>query len=227
VKEKRFFLVFLSIFVLVIAVVWSTAVYSPQLLAQPPLLPDIGEPPEAPALFAPPEALPPAAPAQVDATFQSYLPLINANQCQLSAQEQAIANLAASNPGQMRPSFVCNAILAQVARARALDMAQRGYFSHINPEGLGPNFLVSQAGYVLPSGWTTPANLNYIESIAGGFATAGEAWNAWLSSPGHRVHVLGEDPFWAAQTNYGIGYAFVQNSPFEHYWVFISAPPQP
>ena len=53
--------------------------------------------------------------------------------------------------------------------------------------------------------------------------TAGDAWNAWLGSPGYRRHGLGEIDFYAEQTNYGIGYAFVPGSKYGRYWVFISA----
>lgn len=117
-------------------------------------------------------------------------------------------------------------LLAQVARERALDLGNRNYFSHVNPEGNGPNFLVRQAGYQLPSWWSTDPAHNYIESIAGGYPTAESAWNAWLKSSGHRRHVLAENDFWAEQTNFGIGYAFVSNSKYCHYWVFLSAPPE-
>ena len=160
--------------------------------------------------------------------FLAYIPLIeNSTACSLNAQEQAVASLATNHPDQGRKTLNCHPILAQVARERALDMGKRGYFSHTNPDGYGPNYLVRQAGYQLPSWWSSEPTANYIESIAGGYPTPEAAWQAWLNSPGHRPHVLGEIEFWAEQTNYGIGYAYVDGSLYRHYWVFITAPPEP
>jgi len=105
-------------------------------------------------------------------------------------------------------------------------MGEQRYFSHTNLDGYGPNYLVRQAGYQLPSWWSSDPTANYIESIAAGYPTPETAWQAWLNSSGHRRHVLGENEFWAEQTNYGIGYAYVAGSPYRHYWVFITAPPE-
>jgi uncharacterized protein YkwD len=63
---------------------------------------------------------------------------------EFSADEQQLALRLTGDRGQhrdrarMRP----DPILTSVARARAEDMAHRRYFSHVNPDGLGPNFLV-------------------------------------------------------------------------------------
>ena len=228
-KVPQILLVFIGVFVFITIGLLTAAVLPASLSAQPPLPPDIGEPPSISHEFITaftPQTLPIPAYTNED-DHLIYLPIISKPPaCTLNAQESAIAELAINNPDQERQNMTCNSTLAEVARARALDMGQRDYFSHVNPDGHGPNFLVSQAGYTLPNGWTSPATLNYIESIAGGYITAQEAWDAWLNSSGHRAHVLGEDPFWAAQTNYGIGYAYVENSSYRHYWVFISAPPQ-
>lgn len=228
-KRIQVLLVFIGIFVF-IAIGLLTATVSPaKLLAQPPVTPNIGEPPSRGndlAIFTPQTPATSTAPMITNADHLVYLPVIYTPACTLNDQEKALASLIVNDTNQKRPSMNCNPTLANVARSRALDMGQRNYFSHVNPDGLGPNILVVQAGYSLPSGWTSPATLNYIESIAGGYPTAAMAFNAWIQSSGHRPHVLGEDAFWAAQTNYGVGYAYVENSPYKHYWVFISAPPQ-
>src|SRR5438552_1645103 len=62
--------------------------------------------------------------------------------CALGDEEQAIAQALGSTPEQRRQWLTCQPILAAVARARAEDMARRGYFGHTNPEGLGPNYLL-------------------------------------------------------------------------------------
>lgn len=184
----------------------------------------LGEPPAIPNNTHPIQVEDPIIPK---GGFFAFIPLVvNPASCSLNAQEQAVASLAINHPDQGRKTLDCHPILAQVARERALDMGERSYFSHTNPDGYGPNYLVRQAGYQLPSWWSSDPTANYIESIAGGYPTAETAWQAWLDSPGHRRHVLGENEFWAEQTNYGIGYAYVAGSPYRHYWVFITAPPE-
>lgn len=168
-----------------------------------------------------------------ESEYFSFLPLavdpskpVPLTNCGVNNQEKKLATLAKTHPGQERPEMRCNNILSEVAHERAMDMGQNGYFSHVNLDGYGPNFLVEQAGYELPEWWSDSPTLNYIESIAAGYATADEAWNAWIKSNSHRTHVLGENDFWAEQTNYGMGYIYIEGSPFGHYWVFITAPPE-
>jgi hypothetical protein len=184
----------------------------------------LGEPPAVPINRHPIQI---EGPQILEGGFFAFIPFAaNPASCSLNAQEQAVASLAINHPDQGRKTMDCHPILAQVARERALDMGKRNYFSHTNPDGYGPNYLVRQAGYQLPSWWPSDPTANYIESIAGGYPTAEEAWQAWLNSPGHRRHVLGKNDFWAEQTNYGIGYAYVAGSTYRHYWVFITAPPE-
>ena len=216
--------------VILVAIIFAASAANGLLLADEPgpLQASLGEPPgffTGPSNDPPPPANERPAITAVEYDFFVYLATIyDALPCVPAKQEEEIASLARNHPGQGRPTMDCHPILAQVARERALDMGVRDYFSHVNPDGYGPNYLVRQAGYRLPSWWKTDPELNYIESIAGGYPTAGEAWNAWLGSPAHRRHVLGEIDFFAEQTNYGIGYAFVLGSEYGHYWVFISAP---
>ncbi len=161
-------------------------------------------------------------------TPRAYLPFIAAYpSCVPNPQEEAIARYMIEHPDQRRPSLTCHPILARVARERAEDMARRHYFSHVNPDGYGPNYLVRQAGYVLPSYYDTSPTANNIESIAAGYPTAEAVWNGWMNSSGHRTHLLGLHPFFAEQIEYGIGYAYDPTSPYVHYWVVITAKPGP
>jgi uncharacterized protein YkwD len=156
-----------------------------------------------------------------------YLPFIlKPALCQLSSEETAVAELAINDPNQQRTEMNCNPILAQVARAKAMDLATRNYFDHTDPDGFGPNYYVRQAGYQLPGFYGSANDSNNIESIGAGYTTAESAWNGWLTSSGHRMHVLGEAAFWREQTNYGIGHYYDPNSGYGHYWVFLSAPPE-
>jgi len=186
----------------------------------------VGDPPTA-ATSTPPVQPTPAPAVVGDVSPRAYLPLVvKPETCPFSPEAATIADLAMSHPEQGRPFMQCHPILAQVAYERALDMGTRNYFGHTNPDGYGPNYLVEQAGYNLPDWYGQAPDANNIESIAAGYTTAADAWNAWLSSSGHRAHVLAEDDFWADQTNFGVGYAYVANSTYRHYWVFISAPPE-
>lgn len=144
----------------------------------------------------------------------------------LAGEEQELANRLVADRGQHRDKsrMTLDPILTSVARARAQDMATRRYFSHVNPDGLGPNFLVRAAGYALPSGWSGRSG-NFIESIGAGHSTAGEAWEAWMRSPMHRTHLLAQGSFYRNQTNFGIGSYSDPSSPFRRYWVIITAPP--
>jgi hypothetical protein len=166
-----------------------------------------------------------AAPPKPKDSF-AYLPLaIRPTVCGLNAEEEAIAILAHEDPEQEREEMRCHQILARVARERAEDMVARDYFDPVNPDGFGPNYLVEQAGYALPDWYLQGLDANNIESIAAGsiLDTPEKAWDFWLDSPGHSDHVLGESDGFADQNNYGIGYA--AGGRYEHYWVFISAPP--
>lgn len=146
--------------------------------------------------------------------------------CDLSAKEAAAAKLIAESGDQRRDVMVCHGTLAEVARARAKDMAERAYFSHTNPDGIGPNLLIEQAGYDLPSWYSSKRDANNVESIAAGFATAEDVVKGWRGSDGHRRHILGLIDFYADQEIYGIGYYYKAGSPYGHYWVFLSAHPE-
>ena len=161
-------------------------------------------------------------------TPRVYLPLVaQSPSCSLSSEEQQIARYMIQHPHQQRPSLTCHPILARVARERAEDMARRRYFAQPNPDGFGPNYLVLQAGHVLPSYYGTEPDANNIESIGGGYPTAEATWQGWMDSSGHRDHLLGLNSFWAEQVEYGVGYAYDPTSPYRHYWVVITAKPGP
>lgn len=151
------------------------------------------------------------------------------------AAEEAMATLIQNHASQGRASMTHNEVLQFVARRKAEDMAQRGYFAHVDPDGFAANFIAGQAGYHLP--YSTAPSVNSIESIGvqhqNGLTAAAAAqivFDAWLNSPGHRAHVLAENAGYAAQTYYAVGYAFLASGPFgfnSHYFVFVSAPPDP
>ncbi|MEM7128179.1 MAG: CAP domain-containing protein [Chloroflexota bacterium] len=146
--------------------------------------------------------------------------------CKLNGDEAYVASLMQNSTEQNRAHLKCNGLLAVVARQRANDMAQRGYFSHVSPDGIGPNYLVEAAGYQLPDWWGDSLSANYVESIAAGYTDVDQAWQGWMDSPSHSQHILGKISFFAEQTNYGIGVVDVPGSRYGKYYVVITAPPQ-
>lgn len=145
----------------------------------------------------------------------------------LLPQEQAIADDMINNSGQGRPYLVLDPIIQKVAEARAMDMAVRNYFAHVNPDGVAANYLLRQAGYVLPSWWGTDPTDNYVESIAAGYASPSDTWTAWMNSPPHKEHLLAQNSFFATETHFGVAYYYDPNSTYKYYWVVITAPPEP
>ncbi len=146
----------------------------------------------------------------------------------LSTQEQGLANLLINATAQQRNrgAMQVDATLTAVARNKARDMATRGYFDHVTPDGNGPNYLVRAAGYPLPQWWGSSRTENTVESLSAGYSTPTAAWNALMTSPAHRNHLLATDSFYEDQTSYGVGYYYDGNSPYWHYFVIITAPPR-
>jgi len=140
-------------------------------------------------------------------------------------REREMAALLTGDPGQRRPRLTWNPILAKVARERAWDMAIRGYFAHVTPEGVGPNTLVERAGYVLPAAYDHALSGNNIETAAKGYASARTAWRHWMGSAAHRSHLLGLDPEQRKQSEFGIGYAQRPGNRFDAFWVVLIAEP--
>ncbi|RYD69628.1 MAG: CAP domain-containing protein, partial [Verrucomicrobiaceae bacterium] len=136
------------------------------------------------------------------------------NAITLTSQEQALASSLTGSSGQNRPFLRLDPTLTQVARSRAADMARRGYFAHVNPDGKGPNQLIREAGYPLPEWWGTDRQTNYVESIAAGRSSASATWSDFMNSAAHKKHLLAESDFYQEQTSFGIGHVSVPGSKY-------------
>lgn len=167
----------------------------------------------------------PPAPPALNKTVQTE-PETTTSGVEFTDLEQAFIDILLQDPRQKRKNITFDPVLLAVARARAKDMATRNYFSHTNPDGYGPNYLLKKAGYKLPDWWKNEKAANYIESISGGRATAQDTYTGWMNSPGHKKHVLGEIDFYSSQTVVAIGHYYSAGSTYRHYWVFLSAPKQ-
>lgn len=95
--------------------------------------------------------------------------------------------------------------LQRVARTKACDMAQKGYFSHQSPTYGSPFDMMKQFGITFRSAG---------ENIAQGQRTPQEVMQSWMNSQGHRENILKPD-----FTHIGVGYCQQGN-----HWVqmFIS-----
>ena len=145
----------------------------------------------------------------------------------LTPEEKLLARYLVGDSAQHRDrgEMQLDPILTAVARARAEDLATRRYFSHVNPDGHGPNYLMRAAGYGLPAFWGTNPTDNTVESIGAGYGSAEEAWAGWMKSSTHRSHLLASQSFYRNQTSYGVGFYFDPSSPYRRYWVIVTAPP--
>ncbi len=91
----------------------------------------------------------------------------------------------ALTPGELarlgpQEPLALNALLTQAARLHAQDMANRSFFSHVNPDGKDPTQRAVDQGYSLSAG----------ENIAAGYSSIDLVHKAWLESLGHRKNVL-------------------------------------
>jgi uncharacterized protein YkwD len=145
--------------------------------------------------------------------------------CELNEEEAQMAALLTGAPDQQRANISCNPLLAEVARSRAADMAARGYFGHVNPDGIGPNHLAEEGGYQLPESYDHSLTGNNIESIGAGTADVDTMWQGWMASEHHASHLLGQVAFFQEQTEYGIGFVRQAGSPYQFYWVVLIAKP--
>lgn len=130
--------------------------------------------------------------------------------------QQELLRLVPSEP------LALNEFLTQSSRAHALDMAERDFFDHVNPDGLDPTDRAQAMGYTGTAG----------ENIAAGYVDVDEAHAAWLDSLGHRKNVLSLHATFDDEFHYdefGPGMAFTNIGPFYDYYAQlfgVQAPPE-
>jgi len=127
-----------------------------------------------------------------------------------------------------RQKLQWNEILARVAEQKALDMAEREYFAHVDPDGNAINILIKEAGYEILDSWVEDIRNNFFESIQAGASTGQEVINdlvldEGIDPPGHRNHLLGIDPFWSNCPDAGIGMVRKEGTEYEYYTCIIIA----
>jgi hypothetical protein len=77
--------------------------------------------------------------------------------------------------------LMTNATLAYAAQLKANDMAEKGYFAHVSPDGTTPWYWIQKAGYAYSDAG---------ENLAVNFVDSEEVHNAWMNSPTHRANIL-------------------------------------
>jgi len=107
-------------------------------------------------------------------------------------QEQVIVDYTNQIRGQAGlPDLEIDSRLMVSAFNKASDMAEKGYFSHANPEGLRMAYWINDTGYYYSLAG---------ENLAKGFTSIDRLMQAWLDSPSHYRNLV-ETEF----TNIGIG----------------------
>jgi hypothetical protein len=121
-----------------------------------------------------------------------------------------------------RSNLQWNDSLAVVAERKAMSMAMRGYFGHINPEGYGINYYVNRS-YPVSDDLLKDKKQSNLEAIEGG-APSGETAirNIIINKDNQgldgRKLLLGEGDFNASLTDVGIGYLHGTGS--TKYWSY-------
>ncbi len=78
-------------------------------------------------------------------------------------------------------TLTVNPVLVAAAQAKANDMAEKGYFAHISPDGVDPWHWFKEAGYKFAYAG---------ENLAVDFSDSGDVNTAWMNSPTHRENLL-------------------------------------
>lgn len=167
---------------------------------------------------------------QPTAAYTVFLPVVvHPASAGLSAEEQSVldavnsARALRAASGESCPPLTISPQLQNAAREHSLDMAQRNFFSHTNPDGASPFDRAKAAGYT---------GSRMAENIAAGYPTPSDAVEGWLNSPGHRTNMLN-----CTYTETGIGYAYdsgdganvvqgmTTGGPYFFYWTEVFGAP--
>lgn len=101
-----------------------------------------------------------------------------------------------NNSGSLKLSNELNT----AAQAKAEDMAQRDYWSHVTPDGHAPWIFIDQTGYRYEKA---------AENLAYGFNNSHEVITGWLNSPEHKANLLDN-------TYSEVGFGVVEASDYQH-----------
>ncbi len=115
-----------------------------------------------------------------------------------------------------RFDLILNDSLTAVAERKAMSMAYRGYFGHVDPDGNGINYYINKS-YPLADDQLKDKKQSNLEAIQGG-APSGDiaikdiVINFDNQDPNGRQLVLGEGDYNGSLTDVGIGYVHATTS---------------
>lgn len=140
-----------------------------------------------------------------EGTFMQFLQTSVLTQDVLSAtNEQRTEN--------QKNTLHINALLTEAAQAKADDMAAKGYFSHVSPDGKKFTSWIQESGY----------DYLYVgENLAVKFTSLSSLINAWMNSELHRKNIL-DDNF--SETGIGIAEGEYKGKKATFYVQFFGQP---
>ncbi|WP_139983476.1 CAP domain-containing protein [Nocardioides litoris] len=150
-----------------------------------------------------PASAPTSTPDPHDATEREVLRLVN--------QARATPRTCGPTPYAAAPPLSLEPRLGRAAGLHAADMARRGYFSHVSPEGSTPRQRIEAQGYR----WRA-----WGENIAAAYPTPAQVVQGWLQSPAHCSNTMS-----TRFTQLGVGHVHDPASDSVHYWVQKFAAP--
>lgn len=112
------------------------------------------------------------------------------------------------------PLLVEDAQLARAAQAKAEDMAAKGYFAHMGPDGQEPWSWILGAGYDYRFAG---------ENLAVRFVDSSDVVDAWMDSPSHRANIV--KPAYRA-IGVGVAQGFYEGQPATYVVQYFAAPAQ-
>lgn len=137
-------------------------------------------------------------------SYTNFLPIIYV----IAPEEKLLDLINAERWALGLDTLSAHATLTQVAEAHSQDMIDRGFFAHIDPDGLGPGERLDSAGYE----WRA-----WGEAL-GNAATPATMFNSWMMHPAHRDILL--------NPNYSeIGLGYIAGGTYKHYWTAVFASP--
>jgi uncharacterized protein YkwD len=123
---------------------------------------------------------------------------------ELVNKARAVSRRCGDKPFNAARSLRWNAVLANVSREHAEDMAHYNYFSHNGRDGSTPAERVLRMGYKFRATG---------QNIAAGQSTPEDAVAGWIKSPPHCANLMN-----SAYTEMGVAFAVDRNSELGVYW---------
>ena len=111
-----------------------------------------------------------------------------------------------------------NESLAKAARYHAKDMQKDGYFEHESYDIVAGKLKKTLKTFDRVRLFLDKGLFANSENIGTGQETAKEMFNDWKNSTGHRKNMLMPNSKYI-----GIGYVFIEDDEYQHYWVMETA----